>query len=64
MICPHCKKAISRQITTAQKKKVLAFHAEGFSSRDIQAKTGVSFSSVCRIVRQVEERRALLKVDP
>lgn len=59
MICPHCGKPISRTITAIQKKQIFELHSQGFSSRDIQTKTGASFSSVCRILRQLDELRQL-----
>lgn len=51
MICPHCGKAVSTRVTGEQRAQVLKLHDEGYSLRDIQGLTGVSFSNAGRIIR-------------
>lgn len=51
MICPHCKKPISYNISDSQKNKIRGLNKKGYSLRDIQQLTGVSFSTVGRILR-------------
>lgn len=54
MICPHCKKAIRTIKCTdaALRGRVLRLRAEGYSLRDIQSLTGVSFATVSRWIKK------------
>lgn len=52
MLCPHCNKPIKKGITKDQKSKVFKLHKEGYSTRDIFRLTGVSPSSVSRILKE------------
>lgn len=59
MICPHCKKPIKRTIDYKVKKRIIALHKQGYSSRDISTLLlteghTASFSSVARIIREVQ----------
>lgn len=51
MICPHCGHAISWNIPPDKKLEVIALGKQGYSVRDVQTLTGVSFASVARILR-------------
>jgi len=52
MICPHCKKPISFITSKKKKREILSLVKKGYSYRDVQYKTGISFSTVGRIVRE------------
>lgn len=54
MICPHCGKHFPRKshpIANTKAKEVMELHARGYSLREIEEITGVSFSTAGRIVR-------------
>jgi transposase len=51
VICPHCGKAIQYNVPEAKKKEALKLSKQGYSLRDIEAMTGVSFSTVSRLIR-------------
>jgi transposase len=57
MICPHCNKLMAFRISDERRQRVIALAAEGYSARDIQALTGVSFSTAARIVRKENGKR-------
>lgn len=58
MICPHCKKPISKLVTPEDKALIFRLHKKGYSCRDISAmlENRVSFSSVSRILKKQEEK--------
>lgn len=58
MICPHCGGAISYRIVDEKRKQILDLNKQGFSARDIQTLTNISFSSVARIVRETKKSRS------
>lgn len=56
MICPHCHKPISRNVSKEAKSMILKLHKEGYSLRDIESliKTNgeqISFSTIGRFLR-------------
>lgn len=55
MICPHCGKPFSTQITHEQVKDILSLSRKGFSCREIASLVGVSFASVARILREAKK---------
>lgn len=55
MICPHCKKPISRTITNKQKQEIKRLRKKGYSLRDIEKLTHVSFSSVSRLLKDLKQ---------
>ncbi len=60
MICPHCGKAFPRREGKIEKTKsneVLELRARGYSLREIQELTGVSFSTVGRIVKAASKEK-------
>lgn len=57
MICPHCNKPVPFHISTEKRLRIIALAAEGYSARDIQALTGISFSSAARIVRAEKNKQ-------
>lgn len=60
MICPHCKKPFPRRAVTidsVKAKEILELHKRGYSLREIQELTGVSFSSAGRIIRAEKDKK-------
>lgn len=60
MICPHCNKAIPTKKPVSLKRKVIEYHKQGFSFRDIEAltKRQVSFSTASRWIRESKKEGA------
>ncbi len=59
MICPHCGKAYPRRgarIEPAKGSEVLELHRRGYSLREIQEITGISFATAGRIVRASKKK--------
>lgn len=57
MICPHCHKSFPRRqgkIEITKAKEVLDLCSKGYSLREIQELTGVSFSTVGRIIQKAK----------
>lgn len=54
MICPHCKKPVSRTISEADKAKAKQLLQAGYSMRDISVllEGRISFSSVSRLMQK------------
>lgn len=55
MICPFCNKPITLKVSDKQKAEVIKLHKQGYSLRDIQHLTGVSYSTAGRIIREVKK---------
>jgi transposase len=59
MICPHCGKAFPRRegkIEKVKSEEVLILHRRGYSLREIQELTGISFATAGRIVRAAKNK--------
>ncbi len=60
MICPHCKRVVDFRVTDEVRAEIIALSKQRYSLRDIEAATGVSYSTAGRIL-QAEKRRLTSK---
>jgi len=51
MICPHCQKPITFRVNDKQIKEIRKLSKEDYSLRDIEKLTGVSYSTIGRILK-------------